>query len=132
MWVEPHIRDEIVDYVDYISERSSLSRRQLIQWLGIQPSRYYDLVHRVGEPNHHNGNVPKTHWILPEEREVIISYYYEHPEEGYRRLTYMTLDEDIVAVSSSTTYRVLRREGLLYRWSPSASWRIKGRGLINH
>lgn len=30
----------------------------------------------------------------------------KHPAEGYRRLTYMMIDENIVAVSPATTYRV--------------------------
>lgn len=34
-------------------------------------------------------------------------------EEGYRRLTYMMLDENVVAVSPASTYRILKREGLL-------------------
>lgn len=118
MWIEPDIRDKIVEYVNYISERSSLSRRQLIQWLGIQSSRFYDWVDRLGEPNHHNGKTPKVHWILPEERESIISYYKRQHEKGYRRLTYMMLDEDVVAVSPTTTYRVLSKAELLNRWAP--------------
>jgi transposase InsO family protein len=126
MWVEPDIRDEIVEYVTDISDRSSLSRRHLIRLLGIQPSRFYAWVHRVGESNRHNGNTPKRHWILPWEREAIISYYKAHPGEGYRRLTYMMLDENIVAISPSTTYRILKDAGLLNRWSPSAKGKGKG------
>ncbi len=42
----------------------------------------------------------------PWEREAIVDFYQEHREEGYRRLTYMMMDQDIVAVSPATTYRV--------------------------
>lgn len=55
---------------------------------------------------------------------MVISYYHQHPGEGYRRLTYMMLDEDVAAVSPSTTYRILKGEGLLVRWAPAA----KGKG----
>jgi putative transposase len=37
--------------------------------------------------------------------------------EGYRRLTYMMIDDNIVTVSPSTTYRVLKSAGLLNRWN---------------
>jgi hypothetical protein len=40
---------------------------------------------------------------------------------GYRRLTFMMLDRDIVAVSRSSTYRVLKGAGLLGCWKPKPS-----------
>ena len=46
----------------------------------------------------------------------------------YRRLTFMMLDDDIVAVSPATTYRVLKAAGRLdrNRWAPSR----KGTGFV--
>lgn len=126
LWVEPDIRDEIVEYVNNIAQRSSLSRRRLMRWLGIQASRYYDWVNRMGEPNQHNGKTPKRHWLLPQEREAIVSYYQAQHEQGYRRLTYMMLDEGVAAVSPSTTYRVLKHEGLLDRWATPSKGKGKG------
>ena len=57
----------------------------------------------------------------------IIEFYRQHPLEGYRRLTYMMLDADIVAVSPTSVWRVLNREGLLSQWSRKPS--VKGRGF---
>jgi transposase InsO family protein len=65
--------------------------------------------------------------LLPEERKRIIEYCRNKPGEGYRRLTYMMLDENIVAVSPSTTYNILKPTGLLNRWNPKKS--LKGRGF---
>ena len=59
--------------------------------------------------------------------EEIIKYHNDHPLKGYRRLTFMMLDQDIVAVSPSSVYRVLKRAGLLQRWSPKSS--KKGTGF---
>lgn len=50
-----------------------------------------------------------------------------NPLEGYRRLTFMMLDKDLVCVSPSTTYRVLRAGGRLDRWNPKPS--KKGTGF---
>jgi transposase InsO family protein len=115
-WVEPDIRDEIVTFVEKRSSQTELSKRELIGWVGITPSRYYDWRKRTGQSNHHNGSIPRDHWILAQEREAIIAYCSDKLEDGYRRLTYMMLDEDIVAVSPSTTYRVLKAANLLNRW----------------
>jgi len=128
MWVEPDIRDSIIDYVDHISHKSELSYMSLIKMLGITRSRFYEWQKRIGVENRHNGKLPKSHWILPFERKSITEYCRHHMEEGYRRLTYMMLDSDIVAVSPSTTYRVLKEAGLLNRWPLKK--RCKGKGFV--
>jgi putative transposase len=48
--------------------------------------------------------------------------------EGYRRLAFMMLDQDVVAVSPSSVYRVLRAAGLLDRHNTKAS--LKGTGFV--
>ena len=50
-------------------------------------------------------------------RAAIIDYFIfiQHPDEGYRQLTYMMMDADIVAASPSTVYLTLKAEGLLGR-----------------
>ena len=51
-----------------------------------------------------------------------------NPLEGYRRLTFMMLDQDIVAVSPSSTWRILSQAGLLQKWNTKKS--LKGTGFI--
>jgi hypothetical protein len=70
--------------------------------------------------------MPRATWILPWERDAIIAYRRTHREEGYRSLTYMMLDENVVAVSPSTTYRVLKSAGVLSRWNPGRALKQKG------
>jgi len=103
-----------------MNKRTHISKKVLIQWLDISHSKYYSWEERLGQPNKHNGHIVRDHWILPWERGAIIGYYRRHPDEGYRRLTYMMIDEDIVYVSPSTTYRVLKEAGLLCRWNNPA------------
>ena len=78
--------------------------------------------------NEHNALVPRDAWLTLSERQAIVDYYRDHPLEGYRRLTYMMMDEDIVAVSPSSVYRVLTNAGLLRRWNGKPS--KKGTGFI--
>lgn len=113
------VRDSVVDYVETMKRRSAIPMGTLIRWVGVVPSKYYGWKSRRGCINHHNGKSVREHWLLPWEYERIIKYHELHREEGYRRLTYMMLDDNIVAVSPATTYRVLRGAGLLKRWNTS-------------
>lgn len=95
--------------------------------IGIRKSKYYDWSSRLDQPNHHNSLIPKKHWLLEWETKSIVNYAKGNPGQGYRRLTYMMLDENIVAVSPSTTYRVLKRAGLLNKWNNVKT--LKGEGF---
>lgn len=90
--------------------------------------KFYNWKKRYGRVNEHNGAIPRDHWLEDWERQAILDYHDKHPLEGYRRLTFMMLDDDEVAVSPSSTYRVLRAEGRLDRWNPSPS--RKGTGFV--
>jgi transposase InsO family protein len=83
-------------------------------------------VNRFGKKEKHNGMIPKEHWLLPDERQLILDYRCTNPEIGYRALTYHLIDADIVAASPSSIYRVLREAGLLSPWNRSSS---KGKGF---
>lgn len=47
------------------------------------------------------------------EKEAIVDYCRQRVNEGYRRLTYIMIDEDIAAVSPYSVYRILKDKGLL-------------------
>ena len=83
---------------------------------------------RYGKANEHNAKIPRDHWTELWEREAIVAYFDLHPLEGYRRLTFMMLDDDIVAVSPATVYRVLRTAGRLDRNRPKPT--KKGTGFV--
>lgn len=63
--------------------------------------------------NEHNALVPRDWWLEPWEKAAILGFHSAHPLEGYRRLAFMMLDADIVAVSPSSVYRVLHDAGLM-------------------
>ena len=101
------MRDEVVDYVGKWSGRTELPAKQLVRWIGVGMSKFYDWRTRYGKVNEHNALVPRDHWLQAWERQAIVAFHAEHPLEGYRRLTYMMMDADLVAVSPATVYRVL-------------------------
>jgi transposase InsO family protein len=127
-WVSQQLRDEIVGFITGWSEKLSLPIRQVLAWFSISPHKFYDWKKRFGIENQSNGALPKCHWLLDCEQEAIIAYAKLHPDAGYRRLTYMMLDADIVAVSPSSTYRVLKPLGLLCHFERKKS--KKGTGFI--
>ncbi len=108
----------MIDFIHkWDGERTGLRKLQIVAWVGIARSKFYDWRDRYGKANEHNAWIPRDHWIEGWERDRIVEFAREHPLEGYRRLTFMMLDRDVVAVSPSTTYRVLSAEGLLQRWN---------------
>ena len=62
--------------------------------------------------NEHYGWVPLDFWLEDWEKHAIIGFHLKNPLEGYRRLTFMMLDADIVAVSPTIVWRVLGQAGL--------------------
>ena len=105
----------MVDSVRQWSARSEFARGQLLTWLGIPTSTYYDWRQRYGQPNEHNATLPRGTWLQGWEKQAILDYRQSHPNEGYRRLTIMLLDADVVAASPSSIYRVLKAADQLGR-----------------
>jgi len=126
-WVPHDIRDLVVDFVKYWSSQTELPLIRFIVWLSISSSKFYNWQQRYGKANEHNGLIPRDFWLEDWEKKAIIDFHHQYPLEGYRRLTFMMLDRDIVAVSPSSTYRVLSEAGLLKKWSSKVS--RKGTGF---
>jgi len=106
----PHdVRDQIVDFVRRWSEASEIGAGRFVGWLGVTASKFYDWRERYGRVNEHNGWVPRDFWLEEWEKQAIIGFHLKNPLEGYRRLTFMMLDADIVAVSPASVWRVPSR-----------------------
>jgi transposase InsO family protein len=118
----------VVDFVKRWAKRTCIAVAHFISWLGLAPSKYYDWQSRYGKANEHNALVPRDFWLEDWEKKAIIDFYLAHPLEGYRRLTFMMLDRDVVAVSPSSVYRVLSAAELLRRWNGKIS--KKGTGFV--
>ena len=76
---------------------------RLVGWMGISRGKFFDWRERYGKVNEHNAMVPRDHWLEEWEQQAILAYLEPHPLEGYRRLTFMMLDENVVAVSPATS-----------------------------
>jgi len=99
VWIPHDARDQIVDFVRRWSEKTEIGAGRFIGWLDITASKFYDWRERYGKVNEHDGWVPRDFWLEDWEKQAIIGFHLKNPLEGYRRLTFMMLDADIVAVS---------------------------------
>jgi transposase InsO family protein len=112
-WVAHDTRDTVIDFINRLSARTEISPLRLVDWMELSRSNYYQRRDRYGKANEHTVLILRDHWLEPWEKDAIIDFHHRFPLEGYRRLTFMMLDRDIVAVSPSSTYRVLKGAGCL-------------------
>jgi hypothetical protein len=126
-WVPHDTQDQIVDFVRRWSEKTEIGAGRFIGWLDITASKFYYWRERYGKVNKHNGWVPRDFWLEDWEKQAIVGFDLKNPLEGYRRLTFMMLDADIVAVSPTSVWRVLGRRDC-YR-SGTANHRRRARAL---
>ena len=120
------MRQEVVDFVQIWSQKMPMNQAQILVRFGIPSSKYHDWVQRYETENRHNSLIPKELRLQKAEREAIVGYYAKHPDEGYRRLAYMMLDENIAAASPSSIYRVLKTAGKLRKWAEKPSKKGSG------
>lgn len=103
-----------VQKVAVMAQVETLTRckRQALMVLGIPKSSYYRW--RQGQP--YSGN-RKSPWnrITPKEENKVLAIAPESPELSSRQLSAWITDNEGFAISESTVYRILRREGLVKR-----------------
>ena len=127
-WVEFDTRDQVIDFLKRLNERTEISQLRLLKWLGLDRGKFYQWKDRYGKANSHNGKIPRDWWLEDWERKAIEGFFIQHPWEGYRRMTYMMIDADVVACAPSSVYRVLKKAGLLEKRNLKPS--KKGTGFI--
>lgn len=101
--------------------RSGLRLSWILRHLGIGSSRYHRWRARAatGRLSDQWPDPAHLYRLLPEEVEAIVAFALAHPREGYRRLAWMMVDEDVAYVSPSSVYRVLAERDLLTRYQRS-------------
>lgn len=98
--------------LDWILEKLGLARSSYYRWVGRRASD--ELEDRKPE-------APDLYQVLPEEKEAVKEFALQHPQDGYRRLSWMMVDEDVTYLSPSSVYRILDDFDLLSRWKPSTT-----------
>jgi putative transposase len=92
-------------------ENHPRGKRQVLLIMGIPRSTYYRW--RQGQPKTNRGR--PWNRVTPNEGRRILAVAKEFPELSSRQLSSWITDHEGFAVSESTVYRILRREGLVKR-----------------
>jgi len=59
-WAEPDVRDEVVDYVRYWSDKTGIKATKMIRWIKITRSKYYDWLSRYGKLERYHRTIKST------------------------------------------------------------------------
>jgi putative transposase len=92
----------VIDFVATWSAETERPARRLLGWLGLSASKYFDWKQRDGQAHEHTATVPRDPWLEAWEQQAIVDLARAHPRDGYRRLTFMMLDQDVVAGSPAS------------------------------
>ena len=103
-WTEPDIRDKVVAFIAIKKEQTDFSQSRLLSLLYFERQKFYTWKQAYGRPWLYSCNLPSSEQITQNEKEAIISFYQAYPNDGYRRCTYMMIDQDIAYVQPSSVY----------------------------
>ena len=122
------MRNLIISEIENLSQKTGIRETKLLKSAGISSSKWYNWKNRKGQETKHNAKIPKTHWLLPSERETIIKYCEKNSDKlhGYRYLAWLMIDKDIAYASPATVYNIMRYAGLINKWNKSGEAHEKG------
>jgi transposase len=106
-------------FISHIHRLTGTQKKLILEQIGLRASTYHNWLHRLENQRLTDAKPVgrNPYRLLDWEKEAIRDFYLENGENGYRRITYMMIDQDIVYTSPSTVYRFLKSEGLLMRWA---------------
>lgn len=110
---------EVLALVELTKQRTHWTTARILRSLGIAKSRYHAWARRLSEDALSDRclrPVTELDALLTGEKEAVKQYALLHPKDGYRRLTWQMVDEDVAFMSASSVYRVLDEADMLYRW----------------
>ena len=115
------VKAEVLALVARTRQRTGWTLRRILRRLGLSKSRYHAWRRRAqAEALDDLVRPPRCPWqALPEEVQAVLGYALAHPREGYRRLAWRMVDEDVAYLSPTSVYRILDDADLLYRWKRS-------------
>jgi transposase InsO family protein len=111
--VAAEVREKIRKDLTVQEERTGIPVRRLLSWWGISRSTFYGWGLQVPTPSRRYNAAT----VLPEEEQAVIEFRSRHREVGYRKLTWLMNDSDVVALSEPAVYKVLSKHNLLGPWS---------------
>src|SRR4030095_751258 len=116
-------KEQVLDCIEQTRSRSEVKLEWVLGRLGVPKTLYYRWRQRRtrGELEDVAPKPVDLYQATPAEEEAVKRFALSHPKDGYRRLAWMMVDQDVAHLSPSSVYRILDRENLLNRWNARRS-----------
>jgi len=111
----PELQRQVQAVVHETKRRSGWSARRTLALLDVSPASYYRWrkeSRQAKEP----ARPVQAYEATDEEKRVVRAYALKHPGIRHRELAWRMVDEEVVCLSSSTVYRILKGENLVCPW----------------
>ena len=113
------MQKRVHEEVEQARRRSGWPAKKTLAALGIAPRSYYRWLREEAWARALPAEPVKPvqpFEALPEEKEAVLNYARKHPELRHRELAWRMVDEDVVCLSPSTVYRILKTANLVCPW----------------
>jgi transposase InsO family protein len=120
------LQKRVHEEVEQTRERSGWPAKKTLAALGIARRSYYRWLREEAWARELPAEAVKPvqpYEALPEEKEAVLDYARRHPELRHRELAWRMVDEDVVYLSPSTVYRILKTANLVCPWRRRAKRR---------
>ena len=110
------LQQRIDEEVRLTRRRSGWPAERTLAVLGIGPSSYYRWLREAAWTRPPADPAPQplqVYEALPVEKAATLAYARAHPDLRHRELAWRMVDEDVVCLSPSTVYRVLKQADLV-------------------
>jgi len=113
------LQKRVHEEVEQTRRRSGWPARRTLAALGIPRRTYYRWLKEEAWARALPADAIKPvqpYEALAEEKQAVLDYARRHPELRHRELAWRMVDEDVVCLSASTVYRILKEANLVCPW----------------
>lgn len=113
------MQKRVHEEVEQTRRRSGWPAKKTLAALGIARRSYYRWLREEAWARALPAEAVKPVQLfeaLPQEKEAVLNYARKHPELRHRELAWRMVDEDVVCLSASTVYRILKAANLVCPW----------------
>jgi transposase InsO family protein len=112
----PELQSQVQTIVQQTKRRSGWSARRTLRQLGVSPASYYRWRKTEPEGKAEPPRPVQAYEATDAEKRAVRAYALKHPGIRHRELAWRMVDEDVVFLSMSTVYRILKGENLVCPW----------------
>jgi putative transposase len=114
----PELQNQVQRIVQETRRRSGWSVRRTLGALDVSPASYYRWRQEgAGGKTAAPPRPVQAYEATDEEKRAVRAYALKHPGIRHRELAWRMVDEDVVCLSMSTVYRILKGENLVCPWT---------------